>query len=168
VGRSFIDAGHLGLQVVERLQRAERKDGATDVLDRVVELVDHPFQAGRHVLVLDEPRRPLHRKSHREKALDHQVVQVPTDPVTILEEGQSLLVAPAPGELQGKADLLREAGRQHQPDVAMGVGVLRCPGEGQHTAHVPAQRNQHGRPEGRPPRIVGQPSRPGVGGKVRH
>ena len=61
-------------------------------------------------------RRPgaLQAEPDGEEALDDQIVQVASDPITILEHCQPLLVAACPCQLDRERCLLGEAGR-HRP-----------------------------------------------------
>ena len=69
---------------------------------------------GLRVRVREPVARRLETEPHREQALDHQVVQVPRDPVPVLEQRQPLQVAPRSADVQRQRRLLREARRQRR------------------------------------------------------
>ena len=82
-------------------RRTQREDGSTDVLDGGVEVIDRGLDPAPHLRDLADPAHALETQSHGEEPLDDQVVQVPGDAVTVLEDGQTSLgrrASAAPGE----------------------------------------------------------------------
>ena len=127
------DAGDLGLHVRGGVQRTEREDGPPDVLDGVVQIVHGPLQPSRELRVLRHPAGPLEAEPDREEPLDDEVVKVSPDPVTVLEQGQSLLVAARPGHLDRERRLLGEARGQRCVDRVELLGMLGGPRQRQDT-----------------------------------
>ena len=116
------DLEHHGPQRVLQPEALEPEDQGTDLADRHVEVVDDRHHPGGD-LGLQPAGQPLERESRGEQALDDVVVQVPTDPVAILQDAEPLLVGTGLGELEGQRGLLSE-GRGH---LEIGI-VERRPG----------------------------------------
>ena len=108
----------------------------------------------------------LQAEAHGEQALDHQVVQVPPDPVAVLQQGPAAAGPRGPGDLDGQRGLLGEARRQGGVH-SVEADVLGRPGQGEHALDATArpQRDDDRRPElGHPASRTGP--WPGVRGQV--
>ncbi len=136
------------------LPGAQPEDGGPDGLHGVVQVVDGPQHPLRGLRVFDEADRALQCHPGREQPLDRQVVQVTSDPVTLLKQGD-LLGVPAP-----LSQLHRHRCLPREPHQRRGLRRLedrpaRRPGQHQHPAHAAchsANRHRHGRPQALPAR----------------
>ncbi len=146
----------------------QREDRRPDVPDRVVHGVDGVAHPVGHLVPGDHGHHALQRHAGGVQPLDDQVVQVPGDPVPVLEHRQLLGVGPAGRQFQRDRRLRGEGG-----DHALGALRQRqfalAAGHGQHAAHVAgrAEREQHGGPDV-PHRAPGDLGGPLVDREVLH
>ncbi|GAB3197218.1 hypothetical protein GCM10027062_08460 [Nocardioides hungaricus] len=167
-GRPLDDLGDRELDVGVVLGRAEVEDRAPDVPDGAVQLVDRRLEPGRRLGALGLHGEALQAQPDREEPLDHEVVQVPPDPLVVLDEDQSLLVPARLTDLERQGRLLGEPHRQVRVDRSGCRRALSQPGEGEHAGDPGrgAQRHQDGRPQRRPSQRLGQVQRTGIRGEV--
>jgi hypothetical protein len=105
--------------------RPQGEDGAADVPDRGVEVVDSRLDALRDLRDVADPTGTLQAQANDEEPLGDQVVQVAADAVTILEHGQALLGRPRAQGLQSESGLFGEAGSNRASTLAGDLDDLR-------------------------------------------
>ena len=88
-------------------------------------------------------RGALECQADREQPLDHQVVQVPADPVAVLEDGQPAAVVARLGDLHRERGLVGV--RLDEPDVSVEECPLRGgrPADGEHSRQRQRRAQRH-------------------------
>jgi hypothetical protein len=138
------------------------KIAGTDVLHREIEIVDGRHDAGQRCLGigLHDPRHALQGQAGGEQALDHRVVQIPRDPLTLLEQREALDPGLQPHVLDGDRGCGGQADRELLIDVRERVcrGLVRQVEVSEHVAAHPdrnPQERPHRRVVGWEPEAVG-------------
>ena len=113
------------------------EDGAADVADGGVELVDGRIDPLGHVGPAGQPGGGLQLQSGGEQPLDDHVVQVPGDPLPVARAPPAAPAPPARGPAPARA---RPARRTSRPASGPSLGEPRLPAVRHHAAaeHVPA------------------------------
>ena len=93
--------------------------------------------------------RPARSRSGGEQPLDDVIVQVPSDPVSILEQGEALLVSPGVGQLPGQGGVGGERGGHVQVGGGERLASRAAGRSSAHRAPAPTcrERQHHDRPD---------------------
>ena len=92
---------HYTQALLTALMGLQRKDGAADVANGVVQVVDGLLDSIRYLGVRGQTREALQRHTGGEEALDHRVVQVSSDSLSIFKHGKSTNTVVQTGILDG-------------------------------------------------------------------